>query len=173
MSFTREGTRAANGRSGGDAEPVPTTAPGSPAPPAPGPPLSTPLISFRRVPGLIARDLNDDAFREHVAGFASTLFVATDTFHWRSGQEHVRRYALPAPRTSAADFCGDCGSAVPLVVAGSPFAMLPAGAIDTPLPKLPAAHLYVGSKAAWCEIGDAGEEFAELPPPERFAEVFG
>ena len=47
--------RFASGQSDGDAEPVPTTAPGAPAPPAPRPPLSTPLISFRRVPGLIAR----------------------------------------------------------------------------------------------------------------------
>ena len=65
--------RFAAGQSDGDAEPVPTTAPGTPAPPAPGPPLETPLISFRRVPGLVARDLNADAFREQVAGFANTL----------------------------------------------------------------------------------------------------
>jgi hypothetical protein len=110
--------------------------------------------------------------RRSGAGFASTLFVAADAFRWRLGQERVRHYALPAPRTYAADFCGDCGSAVPLVMAGSPLAMLSAGAVDSPLPKLPAVHLYVGSKAAWCEIGDAGEEFAELPPPERFTELF-
>ena len=65
--------RFASGQSGGDAEPVPTTAPGSPAPPDPGPPLSTPIISFRRVPGLIARDLNADSFSDEVAGFANTL----------------------------------------------------------------------------------------------------
>jgi hypothetical protein len=50
--------------------------------------------------------------------------------------------------------------------------MLPAGAIDSALHKLPAVHLYVDSKAAWCEIGDADPQFAELPPPERFAEFF-
>ena len=65
--------RFASGQDGGDTEPVPTTAPGAPAPPAPGPPLSTPLISFRRVPGLIARDLNADAFREQVGAFGNTL----------------------------------------------------------------------------------------------------
>ena len=63
----------ASGQTERDSEPVPTTAPGTPPPPAPGPPLSTPLISFRRVPGLIARDLNSDAFREQVAGLANTL----------------------------------------------------------------------------------------------------
>ena len=35
--------------------------------------LNTPLLSFRRVPGLIARDLNDDAFAAAVGSFADTL----------------------------------------------------------------------------------------------------
>jgi hypothetical protein len=111
--------------------------------------------------------------RRSGAGFTSTLFAPSDAFRWRSGQERVRRYSLPAPRTYAADFCAACGSAVPLVMPGSPAAMLPAGAIDGALGPLPVVHLYVGSKAAWCEIGAAGEQFAELPPPERFAELFG
>jgi len=111
--------------------------------------------------------------RRSGAGFTSTLFAAADSFHWGSGQERVRRYALPAPRSYATDFCAACGSPVPLVMSGSPFAMLPAGAIDTPLSELPAVHLYVDSKATWCEIDGAGEQFAELPPPERFTELFG
>jgi hypothetical protein len=110
--------------------------------------------------------------RRSGAAFASTLFVAADSFRWRSGEERVRHYALPAPRTYAADFCAACGGPAPLVMAGSPLAMLPAGAIDTPLPALPAVHLYVDSKAPWCNIGDADPQFAELPPPERFDELF-
>jgi hypothetical protein len=50
--------------------------------------------------------------------------------------------------------------------------MLPAGAIDSPLPSLPAVHLYVGSKAPWYEITDSWPQFEELPPPERLTEVF-
>jgi hypothetical protein len=111
--------------------------------------------------------------RRSGAGFTSTLFAPVDAFRWRSGQERVRRHALPAPRTYAGDFCAACGSAAPLVMEGSPLAMLPAGAIDSALARLPVVHLYVGSKAPWCEIGDTGEQFAELPPPERFAEIFG
>ena len=49
----------------------PTTVAGAGA--APAPVLDTPLLSFRRVPGLIARDLNDDAFAAAVDGFAGTL----------------------------------------------------------------------------------------------------
>ena len=65
----------------------------------------------------------------------------------------------------------DCGSAVPSVTA-DPTVMLPAGAIDSELPALPAVHLYVESKAPWYAITDSGPQFAELPPPERFKEIF-
>lgn len=50
----------------------PTTAPGA-TPPAAPPPLQTPLLSMRRVPGLIARALNGDAFAQQVSAFATTL----------------------------------------------------------------------------------------------------
>jgi hypothetical protein len=58
------------------------------------------------------------------------------------------------------------------IAAGSEAAMLPAGAIDTPLPPLPAVHLYVGSKAPWYEIVDSWPQFKELPPPEQLKELF-
>jgi hypothetical protein len=75
-------------------------------------------------------------------------------------------------RPYATEFCADCGSLVPSTAAGSPMAMLPAGAIDTPLSRLPAVHLYVGSKAPWYEIADAWPQFAELPPTEQLTELF-
>jgi hypothetical protein len=61
---------------------------------------------------------------------------------------------------------------MPSVPTGSASALLPAGAIDSPLPPLPAVHLYVGSKAPWYEIADAWPQCAELPPPEKLTETF-
>jgi D-alanyl-D-alanine carboxypeptidase/D-alanyl-D-alanine-endopeptidase (penicillin-binding protein 4) len=65
--------RVADGRDSGDTgESLPPTTvagAGAAAPPV----LDTPLLSFRRVPGLIARDLNDDEFGAAVNSFASTL----------------------------------------------------------------------------------------------------
>jgi hypothetical protein len=110
--------------------------------------------------------------RSRAAAFSSTLLVPRDVFHWSGGEARVRSYALPAPRQYGTDFCVDCGSIVPTAAPGSPTAMLPAGAIDTPLPRLPAVHLYVGSKAPWYDIVDAWPQFAELPPPDRFKEFF-
>jgi hypothetical protein len=109
--------------------------------------------------------------RSRAAAFSSTLLVPSDAFRWTQGAERARHYALPAPRQYATDFCADCGSLVPSAAQSAPMAMLPAGSIDTRLAPLPAVHLYVGSKAPWYDIADSWPQFAELPPPERFAEL--
>jgi hypothetical protein len=99
------------------------------------------------------------------------LPVPQPGFAWTRGAERVRHYALPAPRRYATDFCEQCGSPVPRMRRGSSLAMLPAGAVDTPLPRLPTVHLYTGSSAPWYEITASGEQFDELPPPERLREL--
>ena len=109
--------------------------------------------------------------RSRAAAFSSTLLVPRETFRWDRGEARIRSYALPPNSKYRTDFCADCGSPVP-IAAGSEAAMLPAGAIDTPLPPLPAVHLYVGSKAPWYDIADAWPQFNELPPPERLTEFF-
>ena len=109
--------------------------------------------------------------RKHAAAFSSTLRVPHAAFRWLRGAERVASYALPVPRRYETDFCADCGSPVPSAPPSSAAVSLPVGAIDTPLPPLPAAHLYVGSKAPWYEITDAWPQFYELPPPERLKEL--
>jgi len=108
--------------------------------------------------------------RSRAAAFSSTLLVPWKAFRWDQGAGRIRSYALPK-RQYGTDFCADCGSPVPSAAAGSEAAMLPAGAIASPLPPLPVVHLYVGSKAPWYEIVDSWPQFEELPPPERLTEV--
>ena len=110
--------------------------------------------------------------RSRAAAFASTLLVPRDAFRWDRGEARVRNYALRQPRQYGTDYCADCGSLMPSVPTGFASALLPAGAIDSPLPPLPAVHLYVGSKAPWYEIADAWPQYAELPPPEKLTETF-
>jgi D-alanyl-D-alanine carboxypeptidase/D-alanyl-D-alanine-endopeptidase (penicillin-binding protein 4) len=63
--------RWADGRAGDSGEPPPGT---SPEPPAEaGRALTTPLLSFRRAPGLLARELSLDQFAAAVAEFGTTL----------------------------------------------------------------------------------------------------
>jgi hypothetical protein len=109
--------------------------------------------------------------RSRAAAFGSTLLVPRDAFRWDRGEARVCTYALQG-RAYRTEFCADCGSLVPTAPAESETAMLPAGAIDSPLPPLPAVHLYIGSKAPWYEIADAWPQFAELPPPEQLSELF-
>ena len=59
--------RWADGRAEG--EPPPTSI----APPAPAPSLATPLLSFRRAPAVLSRQLNIAAFQGPVAEFAGSL----------------------------------------------------------------------------------------------------
>ncbi len=63
--------RWASGRAEG-ADPPPTTTT-LVAPPPPAAPLTTPLLSFRRAPGVLARDLNLASFSEEVDAFAASL----------------------------------------------------------------------------------------------------
>jgi hypothetical protein len=122
--------------------------------------------------------------RRSGAGFTSTLLAPASALRWLRGEARIRHYALPpalgsaAPHHYGADFCADCGSPVPSITAT--IAMLPAGAVDDPWksPKggtelsVPAVHLYVGSKAPWVTITDSWPQFDELPPPERFRDLF-
>jgi hypothetical protein len=104
--------------------------------------------------------------------FASTLFTSPDRFRFTRGRERIRPYRLPAPRTYETDFCTACGSLVPTVVPDFRFVLIPAGALDTPLSPLPGVHIYVGSRASWHEITDSEPRFEEMPPPDRFSELF-
>ena len=110
--------------------------------------------------------------RSRGAPFGSTLLMAQKRFRWLRGRGRTGTYQLPPPRKYQVDFCTQCGSLVPSVAPDLGLALLPAGAFDTPLPPLPMVHIYVASKAPWFEISDGWPQFAELPPPERFAEFF-
>ena len=60
-----------------------------------------------------------------------------------------------------------------MFVADYGIVILPAGSVDTQLERLPAAHIYVGSKARWETICDDWPQFNELPPPEQIGDYFG
>ncbi|MFV0308895.1 MAG: D-alanyl-D-alanine carboxypeptidase/D-alanyl-D-alanine-endopeptidase [Desertimonas sp.] len=62
--------RWASGQEGGGAEPA---SPDTTAPPPPDPALNTPLLSYRRTPGVLARSVNLTAFQQEVADFATDL----------------------------------------------------------------------------------------------------
>jgi hypothetical protein len=98
------------------------------------------------------------------------LSAAASDFRWLHGAARVRGNAVPEPRHCARDFCADCGSPAPSA-AEDGTVMLPAGALDTRLPALPAVHAYVGAKAPWVSIADPWPQF-DGPPPAELSDSF-
>ncbi|RYZ90813.1 MAG: GFA family protein [Proteobacteria bacterium] len=91
---------------------------------------------------------------------ASNLFVKARAFHWLTGEQLVKHFAVEGTRF-AKNFCGTCASPVPFVNAEG-HVTIPAGGLDSATPLMPMAHIYCGSRADW----DDG--FAGLPRRETF-----
>ena len=98
-------------------------------------------------------------------------FVDQDRLRFLRGEERVREYKI-AKSMFAISFCDCCGSLMPNLFAPMRKYMVPIGALDSPFKVEKGVNIFVGSKAPWFEITDSYEQFAELPPRERFAEFF-
>ncbi|MEC7760993.1 MAG: GFA family protein [Pseudomonadota bacterium] len=80
---------------------------------------------------------------------AANIFVPGGTLEWRAGRSFVRGFKLPDTRHARA-FCTNCGAPVPNQQGD--VVVLPAGALDTPMPVPATAHICGESRADW----DAG-----------------
>lgn len=98
-------------------------------------------------------------------------FVDQDRLRFLRGEERVREYKI-AKSMFATSFCDCCGSLMPNLFAPMRKYMVPVGALDAPFKIENGVNIFVDSKAPWFEITDSYEQFAELPPRERFAEFF-
>jgi hypothetical protein len=98
------------------------------------------------------------------AAHATNLFGPADSLRFVRGQDLVTDYPLPGAERFGVAFCRDCGGHVARVVAGRPYAVVPAGSIDGDPGMQPTAHIFVGSKAEWFPIADRLPQLAEQPP---------
>ncbi len=87
----------------------------------------------------------------------AVVVVPNAAFRWIQGADQVHHWDKPDADWQA-HFCGTCGSALP--GANDPERMfIPAGLIaEGGDPLAVAHHIFVGSKAAWDQIGDAGKQ---------------
>lgn len=91
----------------------------------------------------------------------AALIVDREQLVWRKGADSIRRYATASGWQS--HFCGVCGSPLPNSSREGEAWWVPVGLLeDAPGLEL-GAHLYVGSKARWDRIADAGAHFDEMP----------
>lgn len=90
----------------------------------------------------------------------AVVIVPKERFQWLKGQEHIATWQKPGTDWHTW-FCRTCGSTLP--GENNPTTMfVPAGLISTGGERLRVAHhVWVGSKAAWDEIGDAGKQHTD------------
>jgi len=90
----------------------------------------------------------------------AVVLVPKDSFRWLAGEQHIATWRKPDTDWQTW-FCSICGSPVP--GENDPTRMfIPAGSITEGGEALRVLHhVWVGSKAAWDEIGDAGKQHIE------------
>src|SRR5690554_4998838 len=92
---------------------------------------------------------------------AANLFSQSARLVWLVGEEAVASYTLPGTRHQKC-FCRTCGSAVPNThIPG--LLVVPAGCLDSELSRVPTAHLFTSSRAAWDRAQGDVPEFSGLP----------
>jgi len=98
-----------------------------------------------------------------LSGSASdtATFVKFPKFSWLRGEHMVNSYVTESGYRS--DFCQCCGSTVPHLMQNGKQVWVPAGLLDASASSEVVAHLFVGSKAGWDEIGDNGRQYEEMP----------
>jgi hypothetical protein len=96
------------------------------------------------------------------SAFHSGALCRKTRFRWTSGEDAITAYQTESGYETR--FCRRCGSPVPMFVADSQYAVLPAGALDQDPGSRPLRHIFVGSKAPWFEITDALPQSEEHGP---------
>ncbi|WP_404369010.1 GFA family protein [Marinobacter sp.] len=99
--------------------------------------------------------------RAQGSAFSASAPVQRIHWQWTSGTDLIREYESRPGKYRA--FCSSCGSALYSRVDAIPgIIRLRVGLINEPLGKVPAAHVFVGSKADWFEISDQIPQYEKL-----------
>jgi len=88
---------------------------------------------------------------------------------WIAGEELVRKYESDTGFKS--HFCSRCGSPLPNLTANDSAWWVPVGLLEAGNGLRLGAHLFVGSRAPWDVIADAGEHFDEMPDADTLAKL--
>ncbi len=98
-----------------------------------------------------------------VSGTASnaTVLVPRAELTFTAGEALLKTFRLPTGWGTT--FCRNCGSPMPHPHPGGGACFVPAGALDDDPGVRTGGHIYVGSKAAWDEIGGSAPQFQEGP----------
>lgn len=92
---------------------------------------------------------------------AANLFSQSANLIWRSGADAMTAFTLPGTSHKKI-FCKLCGAALPSTQIPG-LLVVPAGCLDTDVPMVPTAHIFLSSKANWDEGLESAPEFEGLP----------
>jgi len=102
------------------------------------------------------------------AAVSPELLAAASGLRWLRGTDRIASYQAPLlhdPPPYRRAFCSDCGSPLPVALAGTAWVLLNPGILDDDPRSRPFRHAFVGQKACWHEITDGLPRFSEQPPP--------
>lgn len=102
--------------------------------------------------------------RANGARGTATLVTAARSLSWLSDESGVASFRHSD--TWSSDFCPTCGSPVPRLHENGKVYLVPAGILDGDPGVRVANHIFVGSKAAWDEIGGDAPQHDEWDPDE-------
>jgi len=92
----------------------------------------------------------------------AVLITRVENLTWLRGEELVRKYLVPNGNGWCSSFCGTCGSPAPHTDNAGKIYFVPAGLLDDdPGYRGYAAHIFVGSKAAWSTLTDDAPKYVE------------
>lgn len=89
-------------------------------------------------------------------------YTAVDRDGFRLDEERGLRWHTVSP-TVRRGFCGECGSSVLFDDATGPKMSICAGTLDTPTGLREKAHIFVGSKSDYDELGDGLLKYDTVP----------
>lgn len=103
------------------------------------------------------------------SAFNSALCIRAEDFRWVAGQDRISSYVASSGYRT--DSCALCASPLPNPLRGSDYVWVPAGLLAGDLPLVVGAHICVGSKAVWDEIGGNAPQFEHVPDFDALIEL--
>lgn len=105
------------------------------------------------------------------AAHGTNFFTRLDKLRWTRGTDKVRTYKVPEAQLFSTSFCTDCGSTLPSAFTPIKRYIVPAGALDTPLPITVGCNIWTSSRAPWFPLTDGLPQYEAMPPQDRVREV--
>ena len=98
----------------------------------------------------------------HGSTYASFAMADPKDFQWIRGEDKAAEFASSDAVTR--EYCPRCGSAVASTPEGAPFAFMPLGNVAEDPDASSSTHIFVDSKAPWCQVPDGVTAHAGAPP---------